>query len=172
MIVQCYGITKFPKNNNYAMVLDYIPEGNLRNYLQRNHSKLTLNDRITIFGNLSESLYHIHEEDLIHCNLHSGNILMQGNAGYITDLGLCGPVDEKSSSKIYGIVSYVAPELLRGTNNAKNTKESDVYSIGMLMWEIFAGHPPFDDRAHNHHLIFDICENGLRPPICQKIMRK
>ena len=34
----------------------------------------------------------------------------------------------------------------------------------MLMWEIFAGHPPFDDRAHNHCLIFDICE-GLRPPI-------
>src|SRR5436190_24297257 len=34
----------------------------------------------------------------------------------------------------------------------------------MLTWEIFAGHPPFDDRGHNHHLIFDICE-GLRPPI-------
>jgi len=63
-----------------------------------------------------------------------------------------------------GIVSYIAPELLRGTINAKNTKETDVYSVGMLMWEIFAGHPPFDDRAHNHHLIFDICENGLRPP--------
>ena len=31
------------------------------------------------------------------------------------------------------------------------------------MWEIFSGHPPFDDRAHNHGLIFDICE-GLRPP--------
>ena len=35
----------------------------------------------------------------------------------------------------------------------------------MLMWEIFAGHPPFNDRAHNHCLIFDICEKGLRPPI-------
>ena len=34
----------------------------------------------------------------------------------------------------------------------------------MLMWEIFAGYPPFDGRAHNHCLIFDICE-GLRPPI-------
>ena len=33
------------------------------------------------------------------------------------------------------------------------------------MWEIFAGHPPFDDREHNHHLIFDICEKSLRPPI-------
>ena len=39
----------------------------------------------------------------------------------------------------------------------------------MLMWEIFAGHPPFDDRAHNHRLIFDICAKGLRPPILSEI---
>ena len=165
MIVFCYGITKFPKNNNYAMVLNYLPEGNLRDYLQKNHSKLTLKDRITLFKIMCASLSIIHEKDLIHCDLHSGNVLISGGSCFITDLGLCGPVDEKSSGKIYGIVSYVAPELLRGTSNAKNTKESDVYSVGMLMWEIFTGHPPFDDRAHHHHLIFDICENGLRPPI-------
>src|SRR5947208_16573185 len=50
----------------------------------------------------------------------------------------------------------------------KNTKESDVYSIGMLMWEIFSGHPPFDDRAHDYHLILQIGE-GLRPPILPSI---
>ena len=113
LIVQCYGMTKFPENNNYAMVLNCYKEGNLRNYLQKNHSKLTLNDRITIFEYLCESLYYIHKEDLIHCDLHSGNILIQGGTGYITELGLCGPVDEKSSDKICGIMSYVAPELLR-----------------------------------------------------------
>ena len=135
MIVQCYGITKFPENNNYAMVLPYVTEGNLRNYLQKNHSKLTLNDRIMIFKYLCGSLYHIHGEGLIHCDLHSGNMLIQGGGCYVTDLGSCGPVDEKSSGKIYGIVSYIAPELLRGTNNTKNTKETDVYSVGMLMWK-------------------------------------
>ena len=35
----------------------------------------------------------------------------------------------------------------------------------MLIWEIFAGYLPFDDRAHNHCLVFDICAKGLRPPI-------
>ena len=59
----------------------------------------------------------------------SGNILLiKGNGCLITDLGLCGPVDEESSNKIYGIVSYIAPEVLQGK---KNTKESDVYSIGI-----------------------------------------
>ena len=160
LIVSCYGITKFPNNGNYAIVLNYL-DGNLRDYLQKSH--LTLKDRITVFYHLCYALYLIHEKDLIHSDLHSGNMLVQEGNCFITDLGLCGPVDEKSSNKVYGIVSYVAPELLRG-NNTKNTKESDVYSAGMLMWEIFAGHPPFDDRAHSHCLVFDICE-GLRPPI-------
>ena len=147
-VTPCYGMTKFPENNNYAMVLNYVEEGNLRNYLRKNYSKLTLKNRIATFKKLCSSLRNIHEKDLIHCDLHSGNILIHGGTSYITDLGLCGPVDEKSSNKVYGIVSYIAPELLRGKINIKNAKETDIYSVGMLMWEIFAGHPPFDDRAH------------------------
>ena len=118
-IVPCYGITKFPDNGNYAMVLDRYREGNLRDHLQENHSKLTLKDRITILNFLCESLYCIHEKDLIHCDLHSGNILIEGNACYITDLGLCGPVDEESSGEIYGIVSYIAPEVFQEKKKTK-----------------------------------------------------
>ena len=95
------------------MVLIYLGEGNLRNYLQKNHSNLTLKDRITIFHYLCCSLYDIHKKDIIHCDLHSGNILVQGCACFITDLGLCGPVDDESSNKIYGITPYIAPEVLR-----------------------------------------------------------
>src|SRR5436309_335151 len=119
------------------MVLGYHREGNLRDYLQNNHSKLTLKDRITIIRGLCHSLYDIHEKDLIHCDLHSGNMLIQAGACFITDLGLCGPVDDESSDKIYGIIPYIAPEIFQ---RKKNTKQSDVYSIGMLMWEIFVGH--------------------------------
>ena len=162
IIVQCCGITKFPENNNYAMILPYVQEGNLRDYLRKNHSKLTLKDRITIFRYLCLSLYHVHEKDLIHCDLHSGNILIQGGGCFITDLGLCGPVDEKSSGKIYGITPYIAPEVFQGK---KITKESDIYSIGMLMWEILAGYPPFDNRAHDENLILNIVFNEMRPPL-------
>src|SRR6266511_4606570 len=161
MIIQCYGITKFPESNNYAMVLVHASEGNLRNYLQENHSRLKLKDRLIIFSYLCDSLHCIHEKDLIHCDLHSGNMLLQTGNCYITDLGLCGPVDDKSSGKIYGIIPYIAPEIFQG---GKNTKQSDVYSIGILMWEIFAGHPPFDDIAHGPGLILKICE-GLQPQI-------
>jgi len=147
------------------MVLSYEPEGNLRDYLQNNHSKLTLKDKIVILRDLCNSLYCIHEKDLIHCDLHSGNILIQAGCCYITDLGLCGSVDDESSGKIYGIIPYIAPEVLKG---GKNTKQSDVYSVGMLMWEMFAGQLPFDDRAHGPGLCLKICE-GLRPPLLSNI---
>src|SRR5437763_2714983 len=147
------------------MVLNCL-EGNLRDYLQKNYSNLTLKDMMSMFYNLCGSLYYIHEKDLIHCDLHSCNILVEGGACFITDLGLCGPIGDESSNKIYGITPYIAPEILR--RNKKNTKESDVYSIGILMWELFSGHPPFNDRAHDCHLILDICK-GLRPPILQSM---
>ena len=106
------------------MVLNYVREGNLRNYLQKNHSKLTLNDRIMIFRGLCQSLYFIHEKDFVHCDLHSGNILISGGGCFITDLGLCGPVDEKLSGKIYGIVSYIAPEVLRRNKKIQKNQMS------------------------------------------------
>src|SRR5207247_5392204 len=130
------------------------------NNIKNNNNKLTIKNIITILKYLCKSLYDIHEKDLVHCDLHSGNILIEGGGSYITDLGLCGPVDDESSGKIYGIIPYIAPEVLQGK---KNTKESDVYSVGMLMWEIFAGHPPLDDRAHDPDLILEVCD-GLRLP--------
>src|SRR5207253_2385303 len=53
---------------------------------------------------------------------------------------------------------------LRDYLRNNHSKQSDIYSIGMLMWEIFAGNPPFDDKAHDADLIFRILE-GLRPQI-------
>src|SRR5205085_11854536 len=100
-------------------------EENLRNYLRNNHSKLTLKNRITILRYLCQSLDDIHEKDLIHCDLHSGNMLIQGGGCYITDLGLCGPVDDESSGKIYGIILYIAPEILQG----KKTQNNQMFTV-------------------------------------------
>src|SRR6266511_4446872 len=98
-------------------------------------------------------------------------MLMQAGDCYITDLGLCGPVDDESSGKIYGIISYIAPEILQG---GKNKRQSDVYSIGMLMWEIFAGNPPFDDIDHGPDLILKYVKVYVHKyyQVCLTIMYK
>lgn len=162
MMAECYGITKDPKTGNYNMVINYLRDGNLRTYLKNNKHKLNVRDKVRIFYNILDSLDDVHCKDFIHCDLHSGNILMErSGACYITDFGLCGHISGKSPDEIYGVVPYIAPELFK---RQKNTKASDIYSVGMLMWEIFSGYPPFDDRAHDMDLIQDICD-GHRPPI-------
>ena len=112
----------------------------------------------------------IHEKNYIHHDLHSGNIFSYDHQNsQIGNLGLCQQLKEKDdTNEIFGIIPYLAPEVLLGKTY---TKESDVYSIGMLMWEIFSGCPPFDDKAHDCHLILDICK-GLRPPILSNMPKE
>src|SRR2546429_3001385 len=82
----------------------------------------------------------------------------------ITDMGLCKPADynkleNTNNNNIYGVLSYLAPEILRGQNY---TKAADVYSFGIIMHEVFSGLPPYHDVSHDEDLAMKICL-GLRP---------
>src|SRR5436190_6646351 len=58
-------------------------------------------------------------------------------------------------------LTYVAPEVFQGQ---KYTKATDIYSFGMVMWELMTGRRPFWDQNHDTDLIIRICD-GFRPPI-------
>ena len=81
----------------------------------------------------------------------------------IGDLGLCQQIVDKKDNpnKIFGVIPYLAPEVL---SKKPYTKESDVYSFGMIMWELTTGKKPFHDRPHDSSLISDIL-NGIRPQV-------
>ena len=75
---------------------------------------------------------------------------------------MCEPLNEKDNpNKIYGVIPYLAPEVL---SKKPYTKESDIYSFGMIMWEHTTGKKPFHDRPYDHYLMLDIL-NGIRPQI-------
>ncbi|CAI2167956.1 16927_t:CDS:2 [Funneliformis geosporum] len=96
--------------------------------------------------------------------MHSGNILYsEYNGGWhISDFGFCGPADKPLGS-IYGNLPYIAPEVINGKGYIF---ASDIYSIGMLMWEISSGQPPFAGFDHDYDLVMKIM-NGMRPQIVQ-----
>ncbi|CAI2164943.1 5795_t:CDS:1, partial [Funneliformis geosporum] len=81
---------------------------------------------------------------------------------YISDFGFCGPADKHLRS-IYGNLPYIAPEVINGK---EYTFKSDIYSIGMLMWEISSGQQPFTYYVHDYDLVIKIM-NGMRPQIIQ-----
>ncbi|POG82955.1 kinase-like domain-containing protein [Rhizophagus irregularis DAOM 181602=DAOM 197198] len=131
----------------------------LRKYLQQNHKKLTWKERIQIITDIISALRRIHDENAIHRDLHSGNILFKDRF-FISDLGFCGPADKPLKS-IYGNLPYMATEVIIGK---EQTFKSDIYSIAMLMWEVSSGQPPFNNYEHDYDLAMNVV-NGIRPKI-------
>ncbi|RGB43891.1 kinase-like domain-containing protein [Rhizophagus diaphanus] len=105
-------------------------------------------------------LSNLHKLGYFHGDFHSGNILHIGEGTYVSDFGLSGPSNEqKSDKKVYGVLPYIAPEVLNGK---PYTLSSDIYSFGVVMAEVSSGKPPFYKRNHDNSLALEIC-NGLRP---------
>ncbi|RIB16289.1 kinase-like domain-containing protein [Gigaspora rosea] len=167
--IAIYGITKNPQDNDYTMVMQYAKKGSLRKLLDSRYHMLNWICKIDNLRYISQGLRAIHKAKLVHKDLHSGNIVNQSYFDpYITDFGLCKPVSQDSGSKeFFGVLPYVAPELLKALFNGDNivyTQESDIYSFGIIMSEIINGYPPYYDFPHNTDLALKILE-GQRPEI-------
>ncbi|RIA86160.1 kinase-like domain-containing protein [Glomus cerebriforme] len=167
-IIRLYGITQDPETKNYMMVLHYAYNGSLRNYLDKYYNELDWRDKIHNLYVMAAGIDQIHKKELIHRDLHIGNILHTGHT-CITDMGLCKPADynvlSNTQNNIYGVLPYLGPEILRGQNY---TKAADIYSFGIIMYEVMSGLPPYHDVSHDENLTMKICQ-GLRPRFNIKI---
>jgi serine/threonine protein kinase len=169
-VVKFYGITQDPKTKNYMMVMNFVENGSLRRFLDVNYRKLNWYDKLNCLWIIAYGLNLIHRNNLIHRDFHIGNILYENcKRIFITDMGLCKPADynvsEKAQNTIYGNMPYMAPEILRGESY---TQAADVYSFGIIMYEVISGLPPYYDIDHDETLLVRICR-GLRPRFSIKV---
>ncbi|GBB85327.1 hypothetical protein RclHR1_01190003 [Rhizophagus clarus] len=170
-ILNIYGISQDPNTNNYIIVLDYAEGGNFDNWMNKNYKNFYWLRKLNILLNIINGLKEIHQREMVHCDFHTGNILFLrndigdlGNDILISDMGLCGKVgniDNISETKIYGVMPYISPEVLRGK---PYSQAADIYSFGMIMYFAATEKQPFANRAHDKLLALDIC-NGIRPKI-------
>ena len=102
--------------------MKYADNGNLRQYLNNNFNSFDWENKSYNLWIIAYGLSKIHHKGLIHHDFHCGNILNSKQSDeysypHISDLGLCRPVNMKPSQsgdkKIYGVLPYVAPEVLR-----------------------------------------------------------
>ncbi|CAI2171181.1 18334_t:CDS:2 [Funneliformis geosporum] len=109
----------------------------------------------------------IHKQEIIHRDFHSGNILIENESDIVTsDLGISKLSTDSSDDErnYYGIMPYIAPEIFQGKECNTYTKAADIYSFGMIMWELMNGKRPFEDRDCDTDLMIQIID-GARPPI-------
>ncbi|RHZ83817.1 hypothetical protein Glove_87g128 [Diversispora epigaea] len=117
---------------------------------------------------LFSKLMNIHKLDIVHHDFHPGNILSSNFGGYmwISDFGLSKLIgtnpNNPEKKNIVGVLPYIAPEVL--SSEEEYTKAADVYSFGIIAYEIITGFPPYSDIPHDKDLAMKIC-NGLRRKI-------
>jgi serine/threonine protein kinase len=147
------------------IVISYALRGSLRDNLLI--KKYNPNDKFRNLCNISIQLKAIHKLNLVHGDFHNGNLLQDDLFLLISDLGLCKPVNQPNiKNEIYGVIPYMAPEVLRGK---PYTKAADIYSFGIIMWEMTSGVPAFYNISHDLNLSLNICR-GDRPEIIEGTM--
>ncbi len=156
-----YGITRDPNTKDFIIIMKYY-KCDLKHYVTENFYNIDWNKKLEILKNVICGLDYIHHKKIIHRDFHSGNILYENEDDIaISDLGISkSAMESTDDNEIYGIISYMAPEILQGK---KYTTASDIYSFGMIMWEVMTGRKPFWDQNDNAELMIKICD-GLRPP--------
>jgi serine/threonine protein kinase len=160
-VVECYGISQDPKTENYVMVMKHMEDGNLRQLLQNKNSELSLEDKLRRLKYIALGLSKIHEKNLVHKDFHSGNILNGGYKSFVSDFGLSCLVNyQKQTGQIFGVLPYVAPEVLRGK---PYTQASDIYSFGIIAYELLANAYPYP-KIDDADLALKVC-SGYRPNI-------
>ncbi|RIB27682.1 kinase-like domain-containing protein [Gigaspora rosea] len=114
--LKCFGISKDNVSKDYILVMEYAHYGNLRQNLHT-IAQLDWKDKLNLLQCIASDLLIIHSHDLIHRDLHSGNILQDNlKSAYIADLGFSIAALKSKSNGIYGILRYIAPEVLKKTN--------------------------------------------------------
>ncbi|POG68497.1 kinase-like domain-containing protein, partial [Rhizophagus irregularis DAOM 181602=DAOM 197198] len=164
-ILRFYGITKLATNSayqaiKYSLVLEYADGGTLRAYLKKHFNELNWDDKYQLASQLSSAVEFIHECDIIHRDLHSNNILIRKKNIKLADFGLSKKITEATSnSKVFGLIPYIDPKSfnIKGNKYTLN-KKSDVYSTGVLMWEISSGYQPFYGEDYDVSLALAIID--------------
>ncbi|RHZ89730.1 hypothetical protein Glove_11g35 [Diversispora epigaea] len=163
-LIRYYGFTKEPNSDNYGIVSEYAG----KNLHQHIAAAVESSNKLEILIDISLTLNKLHSSGLIHKNIHTRNILKKQNSTFIiSDFGLCFQANKELGSREYfGVLEYSAPEILLGS---QHTKESDIYSFGILMLEVFAGVIKLPNITPDFLLAKEICYSDIRPEISSKL---
>lgn len=140
-IVEVYDVGE--EDGNYYIVMEYIEGKTLKQLLQK-RGALTLNEVIDIMAQLTDGLAHAHEAYIIHRDIKPQNIMIEDNGLVkITDFGIAMALNSTQltqTNSVMGSVHYLPPEQANGKGS---TVKSDIYSLGILMYELLTGSVPF-----------------------------
>ncbi|KAI3811246.1 hypothetical protein L1987_20965 [Smallanthus sonchifolius] len=168
-VVAFYGVVLDGPGGSFATVTEYMVNGSLRTALQKNERNLDKRKRLLIAMDVAFGMEYLHGKNIVHFDLKSDNLLVNLRDPHrpickVGDLGL-SKVKRQTliSGGVRGTLPWMAPELLNGSSSLVSEKV-DVFSFGIVMWELLTGDEPYAD-LHYGAIIGGIVSNTLRPPV-------
>ncbi len=140
-IVQIYDVGE--DDGNFYIVMEYIKGQTLKQLIKK-RGKLSLPETIDIMSQLTDGLAHAHDSYIVHRDIKPQNIMILDDGMVkITDFGIAMAInasDLTQTNSVMGSVHYLPPEQASGKGS---TIKSDIYSLGIMMYEMLAGVMPF-----------------------------
>ncbi|RHZ70103.1 hypothetical protein Glove_275g90 [Diversispora epigaea] len=158
-ILKLYGITQQENTNNYMVIFEYANNGSLRQYLKTNLRKLDWNTKLNLAKQIANILMHLHSNDIIYGRLNSENILIHNGNIKLRVFGIAKTIpDSLRFLTNTGPIQYMDPQYLE-LFNITGKKSSDIFGLGIILWEISSGHPPFEmESSSNIDLLKNIAK--------------
>lgn len=132
---------------HYYLVMEYVEGPTLHEYIQQ-HGPLSPEEAVFFTKQILRGIEHAHSYRIVHRDIKPQNILMTDNKELkISDFGIARALSETAMTQtnhIMGSVHYLSPEQAKGI---RTDESSDIYSIGIVLFEMLTGHPPFEGES-------------------------
>jgi serine/threonine protein kinase len=145
-IVNIYQFGEF--NGTYYMAMAFLEGRDLRHILQEyaeRGERMPAAEVLSIARDIASALDYAHQNDVIHRDVKPSNIMVTTTGAVLMDFGLALHVPEGTTGNIFGTAHYIAPE--QAVSSAQAVPQSDLYSLGIVLYEMLVGHVPFDDPS-------------------------
>lgn len=144
-IVSIYDVGK--EGETEYIVMEYIEGQNLKELI-RNYAPLSTEQTLNLGIQIAEAIRHAHEHHIIHRDIKPHNILVTADGRVkVTDFGIARAVSAATmthTGDIVGSVHYLSPEQAKGI---QTNEQSDVYSLGIILYELLTGKVPYDGET-------------------------
>jgi len=134
----------------YYMAMVFLEGRDLRTFLKEyaeRGQRIPVAELLRIARDVANALDYAHEQGVIHRDIKPSNIMLEKRTGraILMDFGLALSVHEGTTGDTFGSAHYIAPE--QAISSAKAVPQSDLYALGIVLYEMMAGKVPFDDPS-------------------------
>ena len=159
-LLKFYGYTK---DSPFWILTDYVPKGSLYHILRDPVQRLNGTERSIIACDIADGLLYLHQNGIIHRDMKSLNVLLtEDNRAKICDFGLARTRSNQPMTGLVGTAHWMAPEVLLSTPTYD--EKVDVYSFGVILWELLTGDIPYHNMPTAKVAIL-VIEQDMRPPL-------